>query len=68
MIGMYNDKYIEDMVVMTRLLSQIRLIVEKYYIDNDNNLKNEYWVLRQHMLAWLKENKKKHEDDVNEQE
>ena len=68
MIGLYNDKYIEDMVVMTGLLSQINLIVEKFYIVNDNNLKNEYWVLRQHMIAWLMENKKKSEDDVNEQE
>ena len=57
MIRMYNDKYIEAMVVMTGLLSQINLIVEKYYIDNDNNLKTEDWVLRQHMLAWLMETK-----------
>ena len=68
MIGMYNDKNIEDMVVMTGLLSQINLIVEKYYIDNDNNLKNEYWVFRQHMLTWLMENKEKPDDEVNEQE
>ena len=68
MIGMYNDKYVEDMVVMPGLLSQINLIVERFYIDNDNNLKNEYWVLRQHKLARLMENKKKPEDGVNEQE
>ena len=68
MIRMYNDKFIEEMVVMTGILSQRNLIVEKFYIDNDNNLKNEYWILRQHILAWLMENKKKLEDDVNEQE
>ena len=29
MIGMYNEKYIEEMVAMSAILSQIKLITEK---------------------------------------
>ena len=51
MIEMYNDEYIEeDMVVMTGVLSQINLIIEKFYdIDDDSDLKREYWILRKHI-------------------
>ena len=57
MIGMYNDKYIEDFVILTGVLSQINLIIEILYKDNESNLREEYRILRQHMLAWLMENK-----------
>ena len=29
-IGMYNDKYIEEMVSMLRVLSQINLIIDRF--------------------------------------
>ena len=46
MIGMYNDKYIEDMVEMSSILKQINLIIVKFYdVDVDGDLKREYWIL-----------------------
>ena len=40
MIGMYNDEYIEEMVSMLSILSQINLIIERFYLDNE--LYNNY--------------------------
>ena len=67
MIAMFNDKFIEDKVVMTGLLSQINLIVEKFYDkDDDSDLKREYWILRQHIIARLMEKNTKPEVDNDE--
>ena len=42
MIEMCNDEYIEDMVLMPGVLSQINLIKENFYdIDDDSDLKRE---------------------------
>ena len=66
---MHNDKYIEDMVVMTGVISQINLIIEKFYdIDDDSYLKREHWILRKHILAWLEEKNTKPKVDVDNQE
>ena len=68
MIEMYNAKYIEDMVVMTGVLSQINLIIEKVYdFDDDSDLKRKYWILRKHILAWLEEKNTKPKVDVDNQ-
>ena len=38
MIGMYNDKYLEDMVTMLSTLSQINLIIDRFYLDNESDI------------------------------
>ena len=69
MIGMYNDEIVEDMVVMSGSFSQINLIIEKFYdIDDKSDLKREYWILRQHIIAWLMEKNRKPGVDNNDQE
>ena len=30
-IGMYNEKYVEEMVSMLRVLSQINLVIERFF-------------------------------------
>ena len=49
MIGMYNNKYIDEMVVMRGVLNQTNIIVEKFYDDDESDLKKEYWMLRKHI-------------------
>ena len=69
MIEMYNDKYTEDLVVMTGVLAQINLIIAKFYdIDNVSDLKREYSTLGKHILAWLEEKNTKPKVYVDNQE
>ena len=66
-IEMFNDKYIEDVVVLTGVLSQMNLIIEKIYdIDDDSDLKRDYWIMRKHILAWLEEKYTKPQVDNQE--
>ena len=39
MIEMYNEKYNEETVAMLAILSQINLVIENYYFDNQSNTK-----------------------------
>ena len=55
MLKTYINEYIEHMIVMNNLLSQIYLMIEKFYIDDEVDVKKEYSTLRQHILAWLRE-------------
>ena len=55
MITIYNDKYIEDMVSMLAVLSQINLLIELFYLDNESDIKKHYCTLRKRILAWLQE-------------
>ena len=55
MIGMYNDKNIEDMVSMLGVFSQINLIIDSFYLDNESDNKEQYTTLRKRILAWLQE-------------
>ena len=41
MRGLYNDKYIEEMVAMLPILSQINLIIERFYLDNESDIKKQ---------------------------
>ena len=41
MIGMYNEKYIEEMVAMLGILSQINLIIEKFCLDNESDINKQ---------------------------
>ena len=38
-IGMYNEKYFEDIVALLSILSQINLITERFYLDNESDIK-----------------------------
>ena len=66
MIGMYDGKYIEEMVSMTRVLSQIILIIDRFYLDKESDIKQLYRDLRKRILAWLKENNTMPEVDNDE--
>ena len=39
MIGMYNEKYIEEMVALLSILSQKNLIRERFYLDKESVIK-----------------------------
>ena len=66
MITIYNDKYIEDMVSMLAVLSQINLIIDKFYLDNESDIKKHYCTLRKPILAWLQERNRLPEVDNDE--
>ena len=55
MITVYNDKYIEDMVSMLGVFSQINLIIDIFFLDNEGDIKKHYTTLRKRILAWLQE-------------
>ena len=63
MIGMYNDKYIEGMVDMLAILSQIYVITEKFQLDNESDIKQLYCDLTKRIIAWLEESNTKPEVD-----
>ena len=46
MIRMYNETYIEEMVAMSAINSQINLIIEKFYLDKESDVKKQYCNLR----------------------
>ena len=62
-IGLYDGKFIEDMVSMFAVLSQINLIIDKFYLDKESDIKKLYCELRKRILVWLKENNTKPEVD-----
>ena len=66
MIGLYDDKYIKDMVSMFAVLSQINLIIDKFYLDKKSDIKLLYRDLRKRILAWLKDNNTMPEVDNDE--
>ena len=68
MIGMYDGKYIEDMVSILSVLSQINLIIDKFYLDKESDIKKLYCDLRKRILVWLKENITKPEVEVDNDE
>ena len=55
MITIYNDKYIEDMVSLLGVFSQINLIKDRFYLDSESDIKKQYTILRKRILAWLQE-------------
>ena len=57
MVTIYNDKYIEDMVSMLAVFSQINLLTDRFYLDKDSDIKKQYSTLRKRILAWLQEKK-----------
>ena len=63
MIGTYDGKYIEEMVSMLAVLSQINLIIDSFYLDKESDIKQLYRDLRKHILAWLRESNTEPEVD-----
>ena len=63
---MYDGKYIEEMVSMLAVLSQINLIIDRFCLDKESDIKQLYRDLRKRILAWLKENNTKPEVDNDE--
>ena len=51
------------MVAMLAILSQINLIVEKFCLDNESDIKKQNCGLRKHILAWLEVSNTKPEVD-----
>ena len=66
MIGVYNDKYLEAMVDMLAIFSQINLIIENFYSDNESDIKQLHRDLRKRILAWIEESNTKPEVDNHE--
>ena len=66
MIDMFNGKYIAETVSMLAVLSQINLIIDKFYLDKESDIKQLYRDLRKRILAWLKECNTKQEVDNDE--
>ena len=52
--SMHNDKYVEEMVALLSVLSQINLIIEKIYLDEKWDFKKENGKLRKRILDWLR--------------
>ena len=65
-IGMYDGKYFEEMVSMLAVLSQINLIIDRFYLDKESDIKQLYRDSRKRILAWLKENNTMPEVDNDE--
>ena len=51
MIGMYDGEYIEEMVNMLAILPQINLIIDRFYLDKESDIKQLYRDLRKRILA-----------------
>ena len=48
-----NDKCFENNVIMLDILSEINLIIEKFYNDENSDIKKEGEALRNFLLIWL---------------
>ena len=66
MITIYNDKYIEDTVSILGVFSQINLIIDRFYLDNESDIKKQFASLRKRILAWLQERNTRPEVDKDE--
>ena len=66
LIGMYDGKYIEEMLSMLAVLPQINLIIDRFYLDKESDNKQLYRDLRKRILAWLKETNTMPEVDNDE--
>ena len=66
MIEMHDGKYIEEMVSILAVLSQINLIIDRFYLDKESNIEQLYHDLRKRIFTWLKGNNTKPEVDNDE--
>ena len=62
----HKNKHIEDMVALNKTLSQINNIIDKFYFDKEDDIRNEYQYLRKCILAWLRVTKVESDNDNDE--
>ena len=55
MITIFKDKYIGDMESTLGVFSQINLMIDRFYLDNESDFKKQYTTLRKCILSWLQE-------------
>ena len=48
-----NDKCFQNNIIMLDILSEINLIIEKFYIDENSDIKKECETLRKFLVFWL---------------
>ena len=48
-----DDKCFENNMIMLDILSEINLIIEKFYIDENSDINKECETLRKILLIWL---------------
>ena len=48
-----NDNCFENNMIMLDILSEINLILEKFYIDENSDIKKECETLKKFLLIWL---------------
>ena len=65
-VGIGNDKYLQEMVSILGTLSQVNLIIDIFYLDNESDIKKPYCTLRKRILAWLQESNTDCEVDNDE--
>ena len=63
MIKMYVGRYIEELMSMLAVLSQINLIIDKFYLDDESDIKQLYCDLRKRILFWFKKHHTKNSKD-----
>ena len=51
MIGMYEEKIIEEMVALLSILSQKNLIIERFYLDNESDIRKQYCDVRKQYIS-----------------
>ena len=50
----YIKKSDEELVAIMSILSQINLIINRFYLSDDHGIPDYYYDLRRRLLAWLK--------------
>ena len=58
-----QSNFIEDRVALSKVLSQIKSMIENYYQFPEEDIKNEYVQLRKLLIVWLMECNTKPEID-----
>ena len=62
----YKNKYIEHMVAMNNIISQINIIIDKFYYDKEDNIKSKNQYLRNCIIDWLRVTKVENDNDSDE--
>ena len=60
----YIKKSDEELVAIMSKLSQINLILNRFYLPEDYSITDDYYDLRRRTLAWLKACNKNFNDDI----
>ena len=62
----YKNKYIEDMVALNKILSQIIIIIDEFYFDKEDDIKSQCQNSRKCLLAWSRKTKVENDNDNDE--